>query len=149
MSTNKDRAIIIDIDGTLANINHRRKYVEKNPKEWNKFKAGLPDDDINKWCAILIQHLGIRYEVILCTGRMEDEREATVEWLKKYNIRYSQLFMRAQDDYRADDIVKEEIYENNIEPLYDIIFVIDDRKRVVDMWRKKGLVCLQCAEGNF
>jgi len=27
--------------------------------------------------------------------------------------------------------------------------VVEDRTRVVQMWREEGLVCLQCAPGEF
>lgn len=37
----------------------------------------------------------------------------------------------------------------NIKDKYDVLFAIDDRSSVVDMWRDLGLVCLQCAEGAF
>jgi hypothetical protein len=30
-----------------------------------------------------------------------------------------------------------------------VLFVVEDRNRVVEMWRKEGLVCLQCAPGEF
>jgi len=30
-----------------------------------------------------------------------------------------------------------------------ILFVVEDRSRVVEMWRGEGLVCLQCAPGEF
>jgi DNA transposition AAA+ family ATPase len=33
--------------------------------------------------------------------------------------------------------------------LYNVRFAIDDRDRVVDAWRDLGLVCLQCAPGDF
>ncbi len=45
--------------------------------------------------------------------------------------------------------MKREIYAKYIAPHYDVTFVVDDRKSVVDMWRSCGLVTLQCAEGNF
>jgi hypothetical protein len=51
--------------------------------------------------------------------------------------------MRASDDNRADDVVKNEIFERDVAPFYNVQFTVDDRQRVVDMWRAKGLTCLQ------
>ena len=65
------------------------------------------------------------------------------------DVYYSDLFMRADGDYRADSIVKEEIYHDKIEPVYNVLLVLDDRDSVVKMWRSLGLTCLQVAEGNF
>lgn len=57
--------------------------------------------------------------------------------------------MRKNDDYRQDAVIKEEIYNLYIQPKFDVLFCIDDRKQVVDAWRNLGLVCLQCDEGQF
>jgi hypothetical protein len=56
--------------------------------------------------------------------------------------------MREDKDNRSDAIIKQEIFENNFNK-EDILCVIDDRQRVVDMWRSLGLVCLQVDHGNF
>ena len=53
------------------------------------------------------------------------------------------------DDSRKDSIVKQEIYEMCIKDKYNVLFVLDDRDQVVNMWREQGLKCLQVAEGNF
>lgn len=57
--------------------------------------------------------------------------------------------MRPRNDYRRDDIVKEIILDFEILTRYTPIFMIDDRTQVVEMWRRRGFVCLQCAKGNF
>jgi hypothetical protein len=60
-----------------------------------------------------------------------------------------QLFMRKTDDFRKDAIIKEEIYQNEIEGKYNVLFILDDRNSVCDFWRSKGLVCFQVAPGDF
>jgi hypothetical protein len=57
--------------------------------------------------------------------------------------------MRAEGDTRKDSIIKEEIYRAEIENKYNVLFVLDDRNQVVELWRRLGLTCLQVAEGNF
>ena len=57
--------------------------------------------------------------------------------------------MRPHDDFRKDDVIKAEIYEKEILPYYHVLFVVEDRKSVVEMWREKGVVCLQCDWGDF
>jgi hypothetical protein len=56
--------------------------------------------------------------------------------------------MRKDGDFRADYIVKQEILDAHI-PKDRVLFVLDDRQQVVDMWRRNGLMCFQVAEGNF
>jgi hypothetical protein len=57
--------------------------------------------------------------------------------------------MREAGDKRADDIVKAEIFFRDIAPRWNVKAAIDDRNRVVAMWRSLGLLCLQVAEGDF
>ena len=88
-------------------------------------------------------------EVILVSGREDKFREQTEAWLLKHKVKYVELIMRLSGDNRNDAIIKQEIYENHIKDKYEIEFVLDDRNRVVDMWRNNGLKCLQVADGNF
>jgi hypothetical protein len=39
--------------------------------------------------------------------------------------------MRPEKDYRSDEIIKSEIYDNFIEGNYNVLCVYDDRDRVV------------------
>ena len=48
-----------------------------------------------------------------------------------------------------DTIIKKDIYEQWIKPRFNVRFVLDDRDRVVKMWREQGLKVLQVAEGDF
>jgi hypothetical protein len=57
--------------------------------------------------------------------------------------------MRATADPREDYIIKKEIYETQIKDKYDVLFCLDDRKQVTQMWREQGLVCLQCEFGEY
>ena len=56
--------------------------------------------------------------------------------------------MRKANDKRGDDIIKHEI-ASEIATEWFIQAVFDDRNRVVEMWRKAGIRCLQVQEGNF
>lgn len=144
------KAIICDLDGTLADVEHRQIHVQTKPKNWKAFHEGMVHDKLNVWCAELLLAMKKEgYRIILLTGRDEPYRDLTIEWLRKFDISYDTLLMRGKDDFRPDDIVKKEIYENVIKNEYEVVFVVDDRKKVVQMWREVGLVCLQCAWGDF
>ncbi len=73
----------------------------------------------------------------------------TTHWLELHGIPFNELLMRADNDYRSDEIIKEELYFNSINPRFDVVGVLDDRDRVVQMWRRIGLACLQVAPGDF
>jgi predicted kinase len=149
-------AIICDLDGTLCNIEHRKHLVQRaidKTKEgkpnWPAFFRAMANDKVNEWCAELLRHHHISYDIVFCSGRPEEYREVTEKWLKAHNLYFGHLFMRSSSDYRQDNIVKEIILNFDVLTQFKPLFAIDDRQQVVDMWRKNGIVCLQCAEGDF
>ena len=135
--------IVCDLDGTLTDCTHRRHYVENKPKNWEAFYAGVKDDPVNYPILVLLHKCLGTYErvgskeVVFCTGRPERCRDDTEVWLHRYGF-----------ERRADYIVKQEILDNHIDK-DKVLFVLDDRQQVVDMWRRNGLTCLQVAPGNF
>ena len=145
----KQPAIIIDLDGTLANCEHRRHHLEKSPKDWASFYAEMHYDQPQDWCRRLIAAMEQYAEILIVSGRPSSYRATTISWLLSHNIIWTDLLMRAEGDFRADNIVKEELYRERIAPIYDVLFAVDDRQQVVDMWRSLGITTLQCAPGNF
>lgn len=146
---NSQVAWIFDLDGTLCNVDHRLHLVRNKPKNWKAFFEALTQDSVNPAVSDILDRLCLDYPIILCSGRPEKYRALTMGWLDANDIQYDKLFMRQNGDYRSDNIVKEEIYLNHIEPNYTIMGVFDDRQQVVDMWRSHGLTCFQCAPGDF
>jgi len=131
------RAIIVDIDGTLAKMNDRSPY------DWHK----VGEDS----CNLIVEDIIHKYdgEVILMSGRDGVCYDLTEDWLGKHGIGYHKLFMRPEGNIEKDSIIKRRMFDENIRGKYYIDFVLDDRNQVVDMWRGMGLTCLQVAEGDF
>lgn len=143
--------IVFDIDGTLANIEHRLDYVRSKPKNWRAFDAGIPNDSVNYPVAEAFWSLANpNNEIVLASGRNERSRQATEDWLEVHGLDcYSKLYMRAADDYRSDDIVKREILDAIVEDYGrkpDMVF--DDRPRVVRMWRDAGIFVFNVYQGE-
>lgn len=144
------KAIIVDLDGTLCDVEHRVHHVRSKPKNWSAFNQAMDQDKPYFWCIELIAAMQARgYKIYFVTGRDENFREMTSAWLKLHHVSYDHLYMRADQDFREDSEVKEEIYITHIEKNSQVLFVVDDRKSVVERWRKLGLTCLQCAPGDF
>lgn len=131
----KRRCVICDIDGTLAH-----NYGGRNIYDLTRVKEDTPDPLV---CAVLDgldSTFGIDYlDIIIVSGREDDCRKETEEWLYHNMIPYKALYMRKSGDKRDDAIVKEEIYKQFIEPEYCVLGVIDDRNKVVRMWEKLGV----------
>ena len=144
----REEIVIFDIDGTLADVSERIHHVQKKPKNWNAFFKGMAQDkaihSMVRLCNILYAS-GI--QIILCSGRSEEHREQTVAWLAQHGVNYHDLLLRKNNDRRSDTDIKREILATLDKS--KILFVVEDRGRVVEMWRSEGLVCLQCAPGEF
>lgn len=146
-----DAVIVFDIDGTLADIRHRRFYLDQNPPDWRKFNAAMGDDVLNEPIVRLYKTLWdiAHYELVLVTGRSEKFRNITEQWLIWNEIPFRRLLMRSDGDQRADYLVKQDIHDLIVADTKQISFVVDDRQQVVDMWRRNGVTCLQCDVGAF
>lgn len=132
------RAVVVDIDGTLALMNGRGPYDEDRVGE------DLP----NKPVIDVVNKLAEQYFVIVVSGRHDSCKAITAKWLRENDITFDELLMRKTGDDRADWIIKYEIFDEHIRK-FDVVGVFDDRQRVVEMWRQLGLTVFQVAEGNF
>ena len=138
------KAVIYDLDGTLADNNHRSPY------DFTRISEDKPRH-------MVIEHLQMMqdagYKIITCSGREKGENnefeEATLDWLYKHDIYPNAHFQRAHADSRPDSIVKEEIFKNHIAPYYNVKLAVDDREQVVDMYRAIGVECWQVNYGYF
>ncbi|MBP8994157.1 MAG: AAA family ATPase [Bacteroidales bacterium] len=127
--------ILCDLDGTLCSMNGR-----------NPYDASTCDKDLlNYPVAEIIRDR----KVIFVSGREDKYNEPTKAFLSNHRIEYLDLFMRKSGDNRKDSIIKREIFEAEIKGKYNVVFVLDDRNQVVELWRSLGLTCLQVADGDF
>ncbi len=151
----KPKCVIVDLDGTLCNVDHRRHLVEKAPgyREWEKFFDLMGEDHPNEWCRELVFSMMRKHKIVFVTGRWEKYRRVTETWIMFHlGLRPHhdyELFMRPSDDPRKDHLVKLDIYSKAIQPRYDVLFCVDDRASVVAMWRAAGLDVLDCSGKDF
>lgn len=135
------QAIIVDVDGTIALRNGRGPY------EWDKIETDLPNRPIIE---IVSRLVSTGLVLVLVTGREKRFHDATVNWIQRFIAFPFELHCREDFDYRSDIIIKHEIYKKRIDGKFEVVAVLDDRDRAVQMWRDTlGLVCLQVAPGKF
>ena len=144
------KIVVFDIDGTLANVDHRRKYIATKPRNWAAWDAAMGADTVHEDIKELLDTLrNAGNTIILCSGRGEDTRGVTERWMAENGIRYDALYMRAAKDYRQDSIVKVELLDRIREDHGEPFLWIDDRQQVVDAIRAQGVRVLQVAPGDF
>lgn len=142
------KIVVVDIDGTIATPGERLKYLKGKP-DYEKFYASCFDDAPIHEMIDLVNLLGKKYTIVYCTGRREQVRKLTADWLFKHNLPAGKLIMRPNGDKRHDVEVKPEQLSNQGILLQEIAFILEDRNSMVKKWRKLGLKCLQVAPGNF
>jgi predicted kinase len=139
--------VIFDIDGTLACVGDRSPYDAKS------CALDLPNKSIialNEFINVaIIEGFKSDTKVFLLSGRKEEAREETEKWMKVHGVQFDKLFMRDTEDNRKDSIIKKELFEKHIKDQYNVLFIVDDRDQVVEMWRSIGITVLQCNYGNF
>ena len=149
----KQKAIIVDLDGTIADNEHRVKYIDgSQKKDWDKFNALSAEDTVIEWCLDLVRGFhGLGYRIVFLTARSESKgtREITETWLRERvgpHVPDYDLVMRDGKDYRTDFITKQDLYMQHIAPKYDVAFAIDDKLAVCTMWRGLGIPAIHCKD---
>jgi hypothetical protein len=139
---------LCDIDGTIAEIEHRRHWVRCKPRNWPAFEKNMHLDTLIEPVAAVIRALHSHgNRIIMCSARGEQSRKVTEEWLQNNNICYEDLYMRPLKDSRDDQLVKKEMLDRIRNDGYNPVAVIDDRPKVVRMWRKQGLFVFDVGNG--
>ena len=154
--------VVVDLDGTIADLSHRLHFIEGESKDWDSFHEACDQDTpilVNVDVVKALAEAG--NEVMYWTGRSDigDVRAKTIAWLCKHGMPLATaqgldspsdyLRMRAPRDHRADHILKGEWLAETRGTGREIHLVFEDRSRVVGMYRANGVTCFQVAVGDF
>jgi hypothetical protein len=101
---------VFDLDGVLADIRHRLRFVEHKPKDWDAFFAAAPmDAPLHEGLAAVRAELGLGRRIVYVTGRPERCRADTTSWLSAHGFPDGPVHMRADDDRRPARMLKPEL----------------------------------------
>ncbi|WP_394941178.1 hypothetical protein [Psychromicrobium sp. YIM B11713] len=140
--TELKEGVIVDVDGTLCDVSGIRHYLLNDPKRRNfeKFhKASAlcpPIPDTLNW---VHEHLAAGKVVFVVTARKRRWEYLTRQWLRKWEISYDFLLMRADADDRRDDLVKADILAAIRAAGFIVTAAIDDNPGVIALWEAEGI----------
>ena len=147
--------VIFDLDGTLANIDVRRKLSTKpNDKlDWDVFfdpsniKLDVPNEPVVKMAQLFAEN---GFNIVIFSGRTDKTEKRTRSWLSNNRVPFHKLVMRPHKtmNFIPDEILKKDMLDKHAD-IDDVFLVVDDRNKVVDMWRSLGLNTFQVAPGDF
>jgi phosphoglycolate phosphatase-like HAD superfamily hydrolase len=141
--------VICDLDGTLSDAEHRLHHIRGRRRDFDAFFAAADADPPIMPVITLVRILAAAgHEVHIVTGRSADVEDITIDWLARHEVPYDRLLMRPGGDRTPDDELKARWFERDYRGK-DVLFALEDRERVVKMWREHGVTCLQVAEGDF
>jgi predicted kinase len=127
--TSLPKAIIFDVDGTIAEMNGR------GPFEWKRVGEDKPRDFVIQ---MLRNYADMGYIIIICSGRDDICVGETSAWLDEHvgSIYWHALHMRKNGDFRKDNAVKEEIFWTHLAHRYNIVACVDDRPQMIRLWHE-------------
>lgn len=134
-------AVMCDIDGTLALTGDRGPY------DFSRCELDLLNEPVRHALDAFRRADGD--VIVLLSGRSEEHRPQTESWLRRHQVPYDELWMRAAGDTRRDDVVKAELFDAHVRHRYAVRVSLDDRDRVVAVWRRMGLPTWQVNYGDF
>lgn len=145
------RFIIVDLDGTLCNESHRVQHGIDG--DWDAYFEKLHLDEPHEDVLSLINAFGTE-RIIFLTCRPEKHRQPTKDWLWKHGIHHTYLLLMRQD---GDTTPSEELKVMQLEKFFgsrqavldSVLFVLEDRDKVVKALREYGLNCWQTRAGKY
>ena len=162
--------IIFDLDGTLANIDARRaKSLSNDKMDWDVFfdpeniQLDKPNKPVIKMAQLLAED---GFKIVIFSGRNDRSFFTTKSWLSLNRVPFDLLVMRPDKfqldswpiakgnpatkemRFMPDEILKKKMLDTFVD-INDVFLVVDDRDKVVKMWRDLGLNTFQVAPGDF
>lgn len=148
--------IVFDLDGTIANVDHRAHILDEEHAseslKWDAFFDACDGDGVYAEIAVLFDNLAdiLRHnKVEIWTGRSERVRKKTERWLRlhlrNYDFNGTTLRMREIGDLRADTEIKGEWIAEHGKPH----LCFDDRTKMVNWWREQGVACCQVRNHEY
>lgn len=139
----KQRAVIVDMDGTLADVSGIRHYVKRprNEKDFESFHGASIFAPVNTAPLSLLLHIRATdptVAIFVVTARRSKWERHTRAWLAKHDVPYDALCMRGNRDTRPDTDVKRDILRR-IRTTHSPFLAIDDNPAVIALWAEEGI----------
>ncbi len=130
---------IVDIDGVLADAEHRQHYLDPPWRDWDGFFAECGGDGVFEETKALLELMDLTLTIVLLTSRPTWIQKATLDWLSRHEIRYDLLIMRPLGDFQPSPGFKRDETDGLRHRGYVPVLAIDDDMRNVRMYKNEGI----------
>jgi hypothetical protein len=128
---------VIDVDGVVADVRHRLRYLRQRPGDWDAFFAAATADPPLPAGVDLVLGLVAEHDVVWLTGRPERSRADTERWLRSQGLPVETLRMRPDDDRRSAKVFKRAELRR-LGATRRVAVVVDDDPAVVSLLQDDG-----------
>ena len=142
-------AVIIDVDGVIADGEHRQHFLAGSRKDWGGFFAASPDDPPLLPGITLLDLLDDDTTIVLLTARPETIHDETVAWLDECDVRWDLLIMRSRRDHgHSPDIKRLAVHELRAAG-FEVVLALDDDQRNIAMFESEDIPALYIHSGYY
>ena len=142
-SPGEDRPLaVFDVDGVLADVRHRLRFVERRPKDWDAFFDAAVDDPPLAHGVALARESALECEVVYVTGRPERCRADTLAWFARHDLPEGRLSMRRRRDFRPARVAKLDLLRA-MAAERTVAVVVDDDLQVCQAYEDAGFPVLR------
>ena len=142
------RAVVVDVDGVLADNRHRLPFLDRRPKDWESFFRTAGADAPLAAGLRLLEVLDSDLTIVLLTGRPARLRDLTVDWLQRHGVCWDLLGMRPDADRSAAASLKRRAVDALAGLGWEIVLAIDDEPAVAEAYHRAGVPCFRAAFGR-
>ena len=134
--------VIFDLDWTMCDPTEFSHLIEGPEPRWEEFHKLIPQFKPIIATIKLNRVIATSHDVMIITGRPDQYRTQTEQWLTRHGVVFNRLFMRP----KATPIttpsweVKREIFQQNTLIGVQFFAAFEDDPLACEMYRKAGLV---------
>lgn len=143
--------IIADMDSTICFNTSGRPFYGENAHE--QMMDDVPNPGVINIIKSYLRTKSGDDKVFIITGREATKEiiQATLDYVDYHIGEHPDIHVlfRPEKEYMAGDLMKKKLLEDNILGKYNILYAIDDSKKVVNMYRQMGILTLQPVDGQF
>lgn len=141
---------VFDVDGVLADVTHRRHFIQGR-RNWRGFFAAAGEDTplaTGIELARAARDKGL--DLVYLSGRPEHLRRVTVDWLTRFDVPPGELLLRPERDRSPATALKLR-YLRRLTRDRRVVFFVDDDAEVVDAVRSAhpALVHGECVVADW
>lgn len=142
-------AVLVDLDGVLADASGRQRFLSDPRPDWYGFFASCGEDPVVGEVKVLLDLLDPALTVVLLTARPSVIASETRAWVAQHGIRWDLLVMRVGRAHDSTRGYKEAAVAELRRHGFELRLALEDDRRNVEMFDSQGVPCVYIHSGYY